>query len=99
LGKKKTCGVWALSLAGIKTPGSRSLAETTKKDREFRAAINRCDLCSCRLEDCPDNIEYQIDVLDEINNSYLDEYDRHEPWLLLCDYCNKEYLIPGYPLH
>jgi hypothetical protein len=47
---------------------------------------------------CDDDIEAKIDVLNEINNSYLDEYDRHEPKLLLCDYCKKEYMIPGYPL-
>jgi hypothetical protein len=98
LGKKKTCGVWALALAGIKPPGSRAAAVLTQSDRDFRAVINRCDICNDRLM-CQDDIETRvIDMLDEINDSYLDEYDRHEPWLLLCDYCIKEYMIPGYPL-
>lgn len=34
---------------------------------------------------------------DEINKSDEGEYDRHEPWLLLYDYCIKEYGIPSYP--
>jgi hypothetical protein len=45
-----------------------------------------------------DDIESQIDILDEINDSYMDEHDKQEPRLLLCDYCQKEYQVPGYPL-
>ncbi len=48
---------------------------------------------------CSDNIEIEIDMLDEIDNSYESEYDKHEPRLLLCDSCNKEFQIPGYPVH
>jgi hypothetical protein len=40
--------------------------------------------------------ETKIDMLDEINNSYLDDYDKLEPRLLLCDYCQKEHGIPAY---
>jgi hypothetical protein len=35
--------------------------------------------------------------VNEINDSYEDDHDKHEPWLLLCDYCVKEYGIPSYP--
>ena len=42
-------------------------------------------------------MEKKIDMLDEINNSYLDEYDKHEPRLLLCTYCTRDYQITGYP--
>ena len=66
-------------------------------DKELKIVINRCDLCSDRIM-CRDDIETQIDMLEEINNSYEDEYDKQEPKLLLCDYCRKEYLIPAYPL-
>jgi hypothetical protein len=71
----------------------------SKEDRRFRAMINRCDICNERLIDCADKIESQIDTLEEINDSYLDWYDRHEPRLLLCDYCQIEYMIPTYPYH
>jgi hypothetical protein len=66
-----------------------------KEDKAFRVVINRCDICDDRLE-CADNIKSQIDMLDEINNSYLDEYDKHEPRLLVCYHCQKEYMIQGY---
>jgi hypothetical protein len=51
---------------------------------------------------CKDNIEGQIDILQEIDNSYESEADRTTyldgPKLLLCDYCRKEYVIPSYPI-
>lgn len=74
---------------------SRVSRSQTFKDKEFKGVINRCDICDDRIM-CQDNIESQIDMLDEIDNSYLDEDDKHEPRLLLCDYCKKEYLIPAY---
>jgi hypothetical protein len=70
-------------------------------DKEFKVVINRCDICDDRLE-CQDDMERQIDRLDEIDNSYESEADRTTyydgPKLLLCDYCSKEYMIPGYPI-
>lgn len=55
-----------------------------------------CDICNDRLTQCPDDIEERIDMLDELNNSYEDEYDKQEPKLLLCNYCIKEYQIPSF---
>ncbi len=75
---------------------TRSRSEYVK-DREFKAMINRCDLCNDRIM-CSDNIEAQIDKLDEIDNTYESEYDKHEPRLLLCRFCQKEYLISAYPI-
>ena len=44
---------------------------------------------SCRQ---PLTFESQIDVLDEINNSELNDYDKHGPRPILCSYYQKEYL-------
>lgn len=68
-----------------------------KCDREFSVVINRCDICDDPLN-CTEDIESHIDMLNEINNSYESEAGCIEPRLLLCGYCNREYLIPGYPL-
>jgi hypothetical protein len=54
-----------------------------RSDRDTSIVINRCDLCDEHLIDAPDDIETTIDVLDEIDNSYESEYDKHEPRLLL----------------
>ena len=43
-----------------------------------------------------DNIQYLLNVLDEIDNSYESEYDKHEPRLLLYSFCKKEYNISSY---
>jgi hypothetical protein len=66
-------------------------------DRLVKVVYNRCDICDERLI-CSDDIESKIEALDEINGSYLDEYDKQEPRLLVCEYCQKEYMIPGYPI-
>ena len=68
-----------------------------RADRDAKVVINRCDICNDPLN-CADVIESQIDMLQEIDDSYESEYDKHEPRLLLCDYCTKEYLIPAYPI-
>ena len=38
-------------------------------DRNFRVAHNKCDICNDRLM-CSDDIESQIDILNEIDDSY-----------------------------
>ena len=47
----------------------------------------------------PDNFEAQMQMLDEIDNSFESESDKSTyeqgPKLILCDYCQKEYLIPN----
>jgi hypothetical protein len=55
------------------------------------APVNECDICDDRIV-CSDDNESQIDMLDEIEGSY--ETSR----LPLCNYCTKEYLIPGFPI-
>lgn len=65
------------------------------KDAE-RILINHCDLCNDKLPKEADNIQYRINVLDEIDDSFESEYDKHEPRLLLCSFCSKEYNIPSY---
>ena len=65
-------------------------------DKDTRILISRCDLCNDKLPKEADNIQYRINVLDEIDDSFESEYDKHEPRLLLCSYCIKEYKIPSY---
>ena len=64
--------------------------------KDARILKSHCDLCKEELPREADNIQYRINVSDEIDDSYESEYDRHEPRLLLCSYCSKEYNIPSY---
>jgi hypothetical protein len=85
----------------IKTKNNRlPIITKTKRiprDKEAeRILISHCDLCDEQLPKEADNIQYRINVLDEIDDSYESEYDKHEPRLLLCSYCKKEYMIPSY---
>jgi hypothetical protein len=69
-------------------------------DREFKAVIHRCDICDAPIPEAPENFEAEIQTLDEIDNSFESELDRSTyeqgPKLILCDYCQKEYLIPSW---
>ena len=68
------------------------------QDRDTRILKSHCDLCNDQLPKEADNIQYRINVLDEIDDSYESEYDKHEPRLLLCSFCSNEYNIPSYLL-
>ena len=63
--------------------------------KEVRVLINRCDICNNPLEKTPenDNLEYRMDVLAEINDSFESVHDKSEPKLLLCAKCSTEYMI------
>ena len=61
-----------------------------------RTLINSCDLCNDKLPKEADNNQYRINVLDEIDDSFESDDDKHEPRLLLCCFCTKEYNIPSY---
>ena len=65
-------------------------------DRDTRILENHCDLCNDKLPKEADDIQYRINVLDEIDNSYESEHDKQQPRLLLCLSCTKEYKIPSY---
>jgi hypothetical protein len=67
------------------------------QDRKFKAVVNRSDICDDAIA-CHEDIEIKINILTEINNSYESEYDKSEPRLLLCNYCQTEYLIPTYQI-
>jgi hypothetical protein len=67
-------------------------------DKFTKVIVNRCDICDEHLAEAPDDMQSHIDMLQELDDSYESEYDKHEPGLLLCDYCQKEYIIPGYQL-
>ena len=66
-------------------------------DKQFKVVVNKCDLCDKPIP-CIQDIEIRISMLKEINDSYESLQDKQEPRLLLCDHCQNEYLIPGYPL-
>lgn len=71
-------------------------SQVTTCRQDFKPVIYRCDICDEHLTEVPDNLEAQIDLLQEIDDSYESEYDKHEPRLLLCNYCQKEYSIPSW---
>jgi hypothetical protein len=72
-------------------------------DKDYRVAVYRCDICNDRIADAPDDFEAHIQLLDDIDSSFESELDRSTyeqgPKLILCDYCQKEYMIPGYPMY
>ena len=79
------------------TPPTITKTKRIPRDKDAeRILISRCDLCNDELPKEADNIQYRINVLDEIDDSYESEYDKHEPRLLLCSSCKKEYMIPSY---
>jgi hypothetical protein len=72
------------------------LVRNQGQDRDIRILKSHCDLCKGELPKEADNIQYRINVLDEIDDSFESEYDKHEPRLLLCSSCSKVYNIPSY---
>ena len=62
---------------------------------EVRILVNRCDICNNPLPETTesDNLEYRLDVLAEINDSFESPHDKSEPKLLLCARCSDEYMI------
>ena len=64
-------------------------------DKNTRILTSKCDLCNDELPKEADNIQYRINILDEIDDSFESDYDKvtyEGPKLILCDYCQKEYL-------
>ena len=75
------------------------------EDKKVRILVIKCDLCNQQLpqttEDNDDhNLETRMRIIDEIDDSFETDYDKSTyeqgPKLLLCDYCQKEYLLPSY---
>jgi hypothetical protein len=62
--------------------------------RPISIRFHKCDICKDHIPDASANIESYIDTLNEISDSYESEYDKNEPRLLLCKWCQKSYLIP-----
>lgn len=77
-------------------PKSKPQPRLNFNDRDTRILKSHCDLCNDELPKEADNIQYCINVLDEIDDSFESEYDRHEPRLLLCSFCKNKYNIPSY---
>jgi hypothetical protein len=52
------------------------------------------------IPEAPDNFESQIKMLDDIDNSFESDLDKSTyergPKLILCNYCQREYLIPNW---
>jgi uncharacterized protein with PIN domain len=77
------------------------LIRTSYSDKDVRITIDRCDLCNDQLPQTEGvNLETRMKIIDEIDNSFESEYDKSTyeqgPKLLLCEYCQKEYLLPSY---
>jgi hypothetical protein len=74
------------------------------QDRHARITLIRCDLCGDQLPQTEgnvnDNLESRMKIIDEIDESFESDYDKSTyeqgPKLLLCDYRQKEYLLPSY---
>jgi uncharacterized protein with PIN domain len=69
---------------------------TAKIDKDAKINVFRCDLCDSLIPEAPEDLQYQIDKIDEINNSFESAYDKQEQKLLLCNQCQKEYDIPSW---
>ncbi|MGB8160610.1 MAG: hypothetical protein WCE93_10740, partial [Nitrososphaeraceae archaeon] len=65
---------------------------------EVRILVNRYDICNNQLPEIAagDDLEYRMDLLAEINDSFESLHDISEPKLLLCKRCSEEYMIPSY---
>ena len=65
---------------------------------EVRILVNRCDICNNQLPETAagDDLEYRMDLLAEINDSFESEHYKSEPSLILCNRCSEEYMIPSY---
>ena len=53
-------------------------------DRDAKVIINGCDICNVPIPEPSDDLQYQIDKLNEIDNSFGSEYDKRERKLLFC---------------
>jgi hypothetical protein len=72
------------------------------EDKKVRILVIRCDLCSEQLPETTENVNLQarMKIIDEIDDSFESDYDKSTyecgPKLILCNYCQKEYLLPSY---
>jgi hypothetical protein len=74
------------------------------EDKKVRILVNKCDLCNNTLPQTEDNVRLSLEscmkIIDEIDDSFESDYDKSTyecgPKLFLCDYCQKEYLLPAY---
>lgn len=51
--------------------------KAARADREIKLLVSRCDICNNRITEASDDLESQIDMLNEIDDSYESEYDKH----------------------
>jgi hypothetical protein len=66
----------------------------TRTDRETKITVNKCDICGEPSTE-GGQLRRSNTHIGENNNSYVSEYYKDEPRLILCDGCQKEYLITG----
>ena len=45
-------------------------------NRDTKILSSRCDSCNDEITDAPQDFEYQIDVLTEIDDSFESDYDK-----------------------
>ena len=64
------------------------------QNRDTRILISHCDICNKELPKEADNIQFHIKIVDEIDDSFESEYDKHEPRLLLCSFAARSIIFP-----
>jgi hypothetical protein len=74
----------------------KRLPKPLTPDRYVQITVSRCDLCNNPLPKTEDDLEYRMDVLAEINDSFESEHDKTEPRLMLCKRCSEEFMVPSY---
>lgn len=79
-----------------KQPRQKRLPKPETPDRDVQITVNRCDLCNNSIPETGEDLEYRMDVLAEINDSYESELDKTEPRLMLCKRCSEDFKVPSY---
>ena len=55
---------------------NRELKRPRFYDKNTRILTSKCDLCNDELPKEADNIQYRINILDEIDDSFESDYDK-----------------------
>ena len=54
----------------------RTVRLQSQINRDTKILSSRCDLCNDEITDAPQDFEYQIDVLTEIDDIFESDYDK-----------------------
>jgi hypothetical protein len=65
----------------------------SRADKNTKILVSKCDICGEPVKEGLHDTEGRTGTLREIG------YDKDEPRLMVCDHCQKEYLISGYKIN